>query len=89
LVDNGEANRLLEPGERRYKQDLYMEFITEYPDYGPKAKMTISRTRFYKWLISYAMFKEGVPPEEGRDQQGRWIRIRRKNELNYQQNIEL
>jgi hypothetical protein len=66
-----------------------MEFITEYPDYGPKAKMTISRTKFYKWLISFSMFKEGVPPEEGRDQQGRWIRFRRRSELDYQQNLEL
>ncbi len=89
LVDNGEHNRLLEPGEKRYKQDLYMEFITEYPDYGPKAKMTISRTKFYKWLISFSMFKEGVPPEEGRDQQGRWIRFRRRSELDYQQNLEI
>lgn len=88
LVDNSEPNRLLEPGERRYKQDLYMEFITEYPDYGPKSKMTISRTRFYKWLVSYCLFKEGVVPEEGRDQQGRWIRIRRKHELEYQTNID-
>jgi len=89
LVDNAEPNRMLEPGERRYKQDLYLEFITEYPDYGPKAKMTISRTRFYKWLISFSIFKEGVPPEEGRDQQGRWIRFRRRSELDYQQNLEL
>jgi hypothetical protein len=81
LVDNAEPNRMLEPGERKYKQDLYLEFITEYPDYGPKAKMTISRTRFYKWLISFSIFKEGVPPEEGRDQQGRWIRFRRRSEL--------
>jgi hypothetical protein len=84
LVDNAAPNGLLDPGNRVYKQDLYNEFISEYPDYGPKSRMTISRTRFYKWLTAYAMFKEGVPPEEGRDQQGRWIRIRRKHELEYQ-----
>ena len=84
LVDNAAPNALLDPGNRVYKQDLYNEFISEYPDYGPKSRMTISRTRFYKWLTAYAMFKEGVPPEEGRDQQGRWIRIRKKHELEYQ-----
>ena len=40
--------------------------------------MTISRTKFYKWLISYALFKEGVQPEEGRDMDGRWIIIKSK-----------
>jgi hypothetical protein len=87
LIENAVPNTLLEPGVRVYKQDLYNEFIAEYPDYGPKSRMTISRTRFYKWLTSYCMFKEGVPPEEGRDQQGRWIRIRKKHELDYQSNM--
>jgi hypothetical protein len=78
LVDGQPRNTSLEVGTRLYKQDLYFDFISEYPDYGPKAKMTISRTRFYKWLISYAMFKEGTVPEEGRDLQGRWIIIHKK-----------
>jgi hypothetical protein len=64
---------------RYYKNELYSEFISEYPDYGPKAKLTISRTRFYKWLISYGLFRGGAMPEEGRDQQGRWIVIKNKN----------
>jgi hypothetical protein len=72
------------------KQDLYLEFISEYPDYGPKAKMTISRTRFYKWLVAYALFVTGVQPEEGRDPQGRWLRIKPKPKAEYvQQNINL
>lgn len=77
LVDNAEKHINLEPGIRLYKNDLYYMFIDEYPDYGPKAKMTISRTKFYKWLVSYALFKEGVMPEEGRDPNGRWIIIRK------------
>lgn len=90
LVDNQERNINLDTGIRLYKNDLYYNFIDEYPDYGPKAKMTISRTRFYKWLISYAIFKEGTMPEEGRDQSGRWMIIRKKqdsefqNQLNYE-----
>jgi len=60
------------------KQELYFEFISEYPDYGPKAKMTISRTKFYKWLTSYALFKEGTQPEEGRDSYGRWMIIHKR-----------
>ena len=84
LVDNQERNISLDTGIRLYKNDLYYNFIEEYPDYGPKAKMTISRTRFYKWLVSYAMFKEGTMPEEGRDQLGRWIIIRKKQDSEYQ-----
>jgi len=75
LVQGNPANQLLVVGEKLMKQDLYLEFISEYPDYGPKAKMTISRTRFYKWLVSYAIHLTGNKPEEGRDPSGRWIRM--------------
>ena len=68
-------------GSRMYKDSLYLDFIQENPDFAPKAKMTISRTRFGKWLAAYCSFKSGVPPEEGRDAQGRWIRMRKKSEL--------
>jgi hypothetical protein len=78
LVDGNERNHALQSDVRLYKHNLYFNFIEEYPDYGPKAKMTISRTKFYKWLISYALFKEGVQPEEGRDMDGRWIIIKSK-----------
>jgi hypothetical protein len=87
LVDGQDKNVSLDTGLRLYKNDLYFNFIDEYPDYGPKAKMTISRTRFYKWLVSYAIFKEGVMPEEGRDQEGRWIIIRRKQDGEFQQHL--
>ena len=75
LVEGQPKNNTLEPGQRLYKNDLYNDFVNEYPDYGPKSKMTISRTKFYKWLIAYGMFKYGVAPEEGRDMMGRWIII--------------
>jgi hypothetical protein len=78
LVDGNEKNHALQSDVRLYKHNMYFNFIEEYPDYGPKAKMTISRTKFYKWLISYALFKEGVQPEEGRDMDGRWIIIKSK-----------
>mgnify|MGYP003644237990 CR=1 FL=1 len=84
LLDGIETNPNLVVEERMYMNDLYYNFIEENPDFGPKAKMTISRTRFYKWLISYAQYKEGVSPEEGRDMKGKWIRIRRKHELEQQ-----
>jgi hypothetical protein len=80
LVDGQTRNTALETGIRLYKNALYNDFISEYPDYGPKAKMTISRTKFYKWLVSYAIYKEGIVPEEGRDLDGRWIIIHKKKD---------
>ena len=78
LLDSNSVNTTLKVEERLYKHDLYIDFVSEYPDYAPKSKLTISRTRFYKWLVSYALFKEGVQPQEGRDSNGRWIIIKQK-----------
>jgi hypothetical protein len=63
-------------GEVLYKQDLYLDFIQDNPDFAPKAKMTISRTIFYKWLTSYGLFVTGVLPSEGRNNIGRWIKFK-------------
>ena len=52
---------------------LYMDFIQDNPDFAPKAKRTISRTEFYRWLKSFAVFKTDIIPDEGRDLNGRWI----------------
>lgn len=75
LVDGGD-NGNIDVNVRLYKNDLYHNFTEEYPDYGSKGKMSISRTRFYKWLLSYASYIGAPAPEEGRDQLGRWIIIK-------------
>jgi hypothetical protein len=80
LVDGQERSNLLEADKRIYKNELYFNFVDEYPDYGARGRMSISRTRFYRWLVSYAMFKENTMPEEGRDQLGRWIIIKKKQD---------
>jgi hypothetical protein len=80
LVDSRERNVTLQTDVRLYKNELYSNFVDEYPDYGPRGRMSISRTKFYRWLVSYAMYKEGTMPEEDRDQQGRWIIIKSKKE---------
>ena len=78
LVDSAERNVMLQVDTRLYKNELYSNFVEEYPDYGPRGRMSISRTKFYKWLIAYAIYKEGTMPEEDRDQQGRWIIIKKQ-----------
>lgn len=76
LVSGHQKNEKIFFDTRMVMQDLYFEFISEYPDYAPKAKMTISRTRFYRWLITYGNFISGQTPVEGRDSTGRWIIIK-------------
>jgi hypothetical protein len=80
LVDSNERNVVLQTDTRLYKNELYYNFVEEYPDYGPRGRMSISRTKFYRWLVSYAIYKEGTMPEEDRDQQGRWIIIKSKKQ---------
>jgi len=85
LVDTHQNREVMLQVEiRLYKNELYSNFIDEYPDYGPRGRMTVSRTKFYKWLIAYAMYKEGTTPQEDRDQNGRWIIITKRQDPEYQ-----
>ncbi len=81
LVDTHQNREvMLQMDTRLYKNELYSNFVDEYPDYGPRGRMSVSRTKFYKWLIAYGIFKVGLTPQEDRDQQGRWIIIKSKPE---------
>ena len=75
LIGNNTIDDKLKKDEFLYKHQLYDDFVEDNPDFGPKAKMTISRTTFYKWLISYSLYMYNVQPIEGRDRIGRWIRF--------------
>jgi len=86
LVDSNDRSNVLPVNVRLYKNELYSVFIEEYPDYGIRGRMTISRTKFYKWLVAYAIYKEGVMPEEDRDHIGRWIIIKKRNDNDIQLN---
>ena len=72
LVDS-QTNDLLKLDQIVYKNPLYLDFIQDNPDFAPKAKRTISRTEFYRWLKDYGVFKTGIKPKEDRDLNGRWI----------------
>ena len=78
LVDNNDRSNVLPTNVRLYKNELYSNFVDEYPDYGARGRMSISRTKFYKWLVAYAIYKEGIMPEEDRDHIGRWIIIKKR-----------
>jgi hypothetical protein len=78
LLEGQNSNTSLMLETKLNSQQLYYDFIEEYPDFGPKAKMTISRTRFYKWLASYSLYKTGVQPEIGRDIHGKYMVIKKR-----------
>lgn len=78
LVQGYENNTPLTIGTKLNSQQLYYDFIEEYPDYGPKSKETISRTKFYRWLAKYAFYKTGVEPEIGKDIHGKYMIIKKK-----------
>ena len=78
LIGDMQENPSLIVGIKIHQQDRYFEFIAEYPDYAPKSRMSISRMRFYQWLVSYAIYKTNQQPEEGRDAAGKWMRIKPK-----------
>ena len=88
LLEGSEPHQKLEPDMRIYKNEMYFDFINEYPDYAPKSKMTISRIRFYKWIHSYCIFKTGQPALEGRDTTGRWFTFAYKEEGDSEQQQE-
>ena len=88
LLEGQEENQKLYIGIQIRKNEMYFDFINEYPDYGPKSKMTISRQRFYKWLHAYCVYKTGEPPIEGKDMVGRWFMMEEEEEEDNDNNIE-
>jgi len=80
LLEGAEPNLKIAPEITIHLNEVYFDFINEYPDYGPKSKMTISRQRFYKWINAYCVYKTGEKPQEGRDLVGKWIVISDKEE---------
>lgn len=75
---SGEENPRLMTNTKLLGNELYNHFILDYPDYGARAKMSISRTTFYKWVMAYGSFLTGISPSKGKDRFGQWIIINTK-----------
>ena len=78
-IIDGTPNPKLKTNKRIYMQVLYSDFIEDYPDYAPRTRMSISRTKFYKFLQAYADFKDGIEFEKGRDSSGNWMILRERD----------
>ena len=74
-IVNDDHNPMLKPDTKLIGNELYNHFVLDYPDYAPRAKLSISRTLFYRWIKSYAMFLTGNEPTKGKDAYGQWIII--------------
>jgi hypothetical protein len=79
LVDGTKASDLILYNRRMFKDELYGDFVQDNPDFAPKAKMTISRQLFYKWLVYFGNYKKDITVEEGRTGLGRWIMYKTKD----------
>lgn len=73
-----ETNELLKNDSRIYKQDLYFDFIQEFPDYAPRCKNAVSRIQFYEWLNVYSRMILDSEAENGRDHRGKWMQWQSK-----------
>lgn len=79
LIKGTQPNPLISTNKRILKDDLYNDFVDDNPDFAPRAKKTVSRIEFYKWLANYGSFRKDVVVEEGRDRMGRWIIFKDKD----------
>tara|TARA_Y100001973_G_C5205664_1_gene341354 strand:+ start:3338 stop:5752 length:2415 start_codon:yes stop_codon:yes gene_type:complete len=89
LINGSEKNPLLQRDVRINLQECYLDYIEQYPDYAPKSKLTLSRIRFNKWMSAFAVYISSVSPQEGRDEKGRWMRIKPIEEVNTQSKLNV
>jgi len=79
ILDGASLNELIKVNKRVFKDDLYLDFVDDNPDFAPNGKRTISRTAFYKWLNYYGDFGGYSEVVDGRATQGRWIMFKTKD----------
>lgn len=79
LVDGTKPSDLIVYDTKIFKDELYMDFINDNPDFATNGKRTISRTAFYKWLNYFGDFDKSCSTVDGRSNQGRWIIFKTKN----------
>ena len=78
-------NKLLRLNEKIYTSDLYYDFISEYTDYGPNRKTTVSNIQFNRWLIEYGEYITGIrPKDDDRDMNGKFIVFKTKKDVKIQ-----
>ena len=80
LFEGAKPSDLIIYNTKIFKDELYLDFINDNPDFAPNGKRTISRTAFYKWLKYFGDFDSSIEIIEGRSNQGRWITFSNKKD---------
>jgi hypothetical protein len=80
-------NKMLRLNEKIYTNDLYYDFISEFTDYGPNRKTTISNIQFNRWLIEYGQYITGIKPKDNdRDMNGKFIVFKTNKDVKIEKN---
>lgn len=78
-------NPLTKAGADTLGQQIYNNFVEQNPDYGPRGKMALPLTKFYKWLDSWGDFMYNVRPTTYRSSLGKMVRF----DVKYDEQTEL
>jgi len=82
-------NPLLKLNEKLYTNELYFDWISEYPNYGPNRKGSISNIQFNRWLVEYGEFVTGIKPkDDDRDMNGKYVVFKTKEDFKIDKNEE-
>ena len=65
----------LDPNVDYTGQDLFNDFVSNYPDYAPTGKARIANRTFYKWLDEYAKFRYNTKLFETKGFNGKIVRF--------------
>ena len=68
-------NKFNKCGVEIMKQEAYMVFIDENPDYGRYGRFKLANRRFNLWMDAFGDFKFGEKPSSGRNSTGQWLQF--------------
>ncbi len=77
-VTDPNNDSIIKLDNRVYGNDLWNAFTADSPDFARGGKRSISQSRFYQWMTTYAKFTTKIEPEWGRDAIGKYIIIKTK-----------
>lgn len=71
-------NNMTKVGSETLGQEMYRSFTEQNPDYGPRGKMSLPLTKFYKWLDSWGEYMFNVRPITYRSALGKMVKFEMK-----------
>jgi len=75
---NDADNKMMKIGYHYTMQDIYVQFTSDNPDFGPRGKYAITMLKFQRWLDLYGDFKFNNRPELVRKGNVKYVEFSRK-----------